>query len=271
MHQHLSTTKFFHITALHTAFQATYGADYYFGGESHDFWEIVIATEGEIGVTAGKDVFYLKKGQAILHEPNEFHNVWSEKGHEAGLLIFTFSADHLPNLPSRIFEVSELAVPVDILTEIRSAFQRHKGWIEGVREGCEQKAELALKRLELFLLQTFFENAPQKSGASLPQSAKHYADVVKFLEENLHRALSVAEIAKECRVGEVNLKKIFSRYAGVGVIAYFNHLKVRAAVGLLEGGATVREVSEQLGFLNQNYFCTVFKRVTGKTPKSFKR
>ncbi len=270
MHQHFNTERFFRITALHTAFQAVYGADYYFGGESHDFWEIVIVTEGEIGVTAGKDVFHLHRGQAILHTPNEFHNLWSERGREAGFVIFTFSAANLTPPPSRIFEVRDLAEPIDILTELRSSFQRHKGWIEAVREGCEQMAELALKRLELFLLRTIFENEPQKAGNPLSQSARHYAAVVKFLEENLHRNLSVGEIACACRIGEVNLKKIFSRYAGVGVIAYFNHLKMHAAVKLLEKGATVRETAEALGFVNQNYFCTVFKRVMGKAPKSFK-
>lgn len=270
MHQHFSTEHFFRITALHTAFQAVYGADYYVNGESHDFWEIVIVTEGEIGVTAGKDVFHLHRGQAILHTPNEFHNLWSERGREAGFVIFTFSAVNLTPPPSRIFEVRDLAEPIDILTQIRTALQRHKGWIVSVREGEEQKATLALKRLELFLLQTIFENKPQKTGTPLSESAKHYAAVVKFLEENLHRNLSVGEIAAACHIGEVNLKKIFSRYAGVGVIAYFNYLKMRAAVKLLEGGSTVREAAEALGFVNQNYFCTVFKRVMGKAPKSFK-
>ncbi len=270
MYQHLNTEKFFRVTALHTAFQAVYGADYYFGGESHDFWEIVIVTEGEIGVTAGKDVFHLRRGQAILHTPNEFHNLWSERGREAGFVIFTFSAANLTPPPSRIFEVRDLAEPIEILTDLRASLQRHKGWIEAVRAGCEQKAELAFKRLELFLLQTILANKPQKMGNPLSQSAKHYAAAVKFLEENLHRNLSVREIAAECQIGEVNLKKIFSRYAGMGVIAYFNYLKMRAAAELLAGGATVRETSEALGFLNQNYFCTVFKRVMGKTPKSFK-
>lgn len=270
MSQHLNTEHFFHITALHTAFQAVYGADYYFGGESHDFWEIVIVTEGEIGVTAGKDVFHLRRGEAILHTPNEFHNLWSERGREAGFVIFTFSAAHLTPPPTRVFEVRDLAEPLSILTELRAALQRHKGWIQAVREGYEQKAELALKRLELFLLQTVFESKLQKEGNPLSQSAKNYAVAVKFLEENLHRNLSVGEIAEGCRMGEVNLKKIFSRYAGMGVIAYFNRLKIRAATELLARGATVREASEAMGFLNQNYFCTVFKRVTGKPPKSFK-
>ena len=270
MYRHLNTENFFHITALYTAFQAVYGADYYVSGESHDFWEIVIVTEGEIGVTAGKDVFHLRRGQAILHTPNEFHNLWSERGQKAGFIIFSFSAIGLTPPPFRIFEVRDLAEPFSILEDVEASVQMHKHWAEDVQEGCEQKAMLAMKRLELFLLQTVFENKPQKVGNPLSQSAKHYAAAVRFLEENLHRNLSVGEIADACRIGEVNLKKIFSRYAGVGVIAYFNYLKMRKAVELLEGGATVRESAEQLGFLNQNYFCTVFKRVMGKAPKSFK-
>ena len=270
MYRHLNTENFFHITALYTAFQAVYGADYYVSGETHDFWEIVIVTEGEIGVTAGKDVFHLRRGQAILHEPNEFHNLWSERGHAAGFVIFSFSAPRLTLPPFKIFEVRDLSEPFSILAEIENSLQMHKHWAEGVKAGCEQKAALALKRLELFLLQTLFENQPQRAGNPLSQSAKHYAAVVKFLEENLHRNLSIAEIAAACQLGEVNLKKIFSRYAGVGVIAYFNHLKTQAAVKMLENGATVRETAEQLGFVNQNYFCTVFKRIMGKAPKSFK-
>ena len=38
-------------------------------GETHDFWEIVIVLDGEIGVTAGSKVINLKSGEAILHEP----------------------------------------------------------------------------------------------------------------------------------------------------------------------------------------------------------
>lgn len=270
MYRHLNTSDFFHITALYTAFQAVYGADYYVSGESHDFWEIVIVTEGEIGVTAGKDVFHLHRGQAILHTPNEFHNLWSERGQQAGFLIFSFSAKGLTAPPFRIFEVHDLAEPFAILAELKDSIKMHKHWAESVPEGCEQRAALAIKKLELFLLQTVFENKSAKAGNPLSQSAKHYAAAVKFLEENLHRNLSIAQISAECHIGEVNLKKIFSRYAGVGVIAYFNYLKMRAAVKLLESGSTVREAAEALGFLNQNYFCTVFKRVMGKAPKSFK-
>ena len=270
MYRHLDITDFFHITSLYTAFRAVYGADYYVSGETHDFWEIVVVTEGEIGVTAGKEVHHLSKGQAILHEPNEFHNLWSERGREAGILIFSFSAQNLPAPDFRIFEIQELSEPLSILDELQNTLVFHKHWAEGVKEGQTREAMLAIKHLESFLLHTVTQNTHQMPHGHLSQSTKHYAEVVRFLEENLHRSLNVQEIARACQIGDVNLKKIFSRYAGMGVIAYFNHLKIRAATKMLERGATVREASEAMGFLNQNYFCTVFKRVTGKPPKSFK-
>jgi len=270
MYRHLNTEDFFHITALYTAFQAVYGADYYVSGETHDFWEIVIVTEGEIGVTAGKEIFHLKKGQAVWHAPNEFHNLWSERGREAGILIFTFSAPRLSPPPFKIFKVRDLAEPLGILADVQKNVQMHKHWAMEAKPECHTGAELAIKRLELFLLQSLSENRVREEQGHLPQSAKHYAMVVRFLEENLHRNLTVAQIAKECRMGEVNLKKTFSRYAGMGLISYFNAMKIRAAADLLRKGATVREASEAMGFLNQNYFCTVFKRVMGKPPKSFK-
>ena len=71
--------KCIRISALFSAFRQVFGKDYYFGGETHDFWELVCVVEGAIGVTAGKDVFLLEAGQAVLHRPMEFHSFWSEK------------------------------------------------------------------------------------------------------------------------------------------------------------------------------------------------
>jgi AraC-like DNA-binding protein len=134
----------------------------------------------------------------------------------------------------------------------------------------EAKAAIAIKRLELYLLELMSTAAQGVRIGGSSQSAQNYATVVRYLEENLYRPLTVAEIAKACNMGEVNLKKTFSRYAGLGVISYFNRLKIHAAVEMLERGATVRECAESLGFLNQNYFSTVFARIMGKPPKSYK-
>ena len=71
-------------------------------------------------------------------------------------------------------------------------------------------------------------------------------------------------------MSEVNLKKTFSKYLNIGVINYYNNLKINSAMTMLKDGMTVRETAEALGFANQNYFSTVFKRITGRTPSNYR-
>lgn len=56
----------------------------------------------------------------------------------------------------------------------------------------------------------------------------------------------------------------------MGVIHYFNHLKIMAATEMLKNGLTVKETATALGFANQNYFSTVFKRITWSAPTHYK-
>ena len=51
---------------------------------------------------------------------------------------------------------------------------------------------------------------------------------------------------------------------------YFNNIKITAAKSMLKEGFTVKETSEKFGFSNQNYFSTVFKKITGKSPSDFR-
>ena len=39
-----------------TAFEANYSTDFYFKGEYHDFWEIVVVLSGNIGVTTSQQM-----------------------------------------------------------------------------------------------------------------------------------------------------------------------------------------------------------------------
>jgi RNA polymerase sporulation-specific sigma factor len=65
------------------------------------------------------------------------------------------------------------------------------------------------------------------------------------------------------RMGAELLRESERCYAETGREARLSELAEKC-------GIDVREAAEAMGFVNQNYFCTVFKRVMGKAPKSFK-
>jgi len=91
------------------------------------------------------------------------------------------------------------------------------------------------------------------------------------MEAAIENSLSMAELTQISGMSESSVKRIFARYTGMGPMRYYMDMKVRRAIALLGEGLRVGEVSQRLGFENQNYFCTAFKRVTGCTPTQFRK
>lgn len=255
----------FQIKKIYTAFSKKCDSRFFFEGETHNFWEIVIVLDGEIGITSGNGVFLLESGQAIIHAPMEFHRLWSEGGSCPEIIIFSFEAINVPEYSSKLFEVRNMEIPKRVLTEIEAAFLFDGGCVKEIKNPACLDSQIALKDFEMFLLQILSQRSVKKAPKSTG-SAGNYNAIVTVLENNLYKSLSVADIARMCGMSEINLKKTFSKYAGMGVMQYFNRMKTAEATRLLKSGRSVKEVAASLGFANQNYFSTVFKRITGTAP-----
>ena len=264
----VDTSNIFRLRGIYTAFRRKFHCNYYYAGEAHDLWELVIVLHGKIGVTAGANVYTLSEGQAILHEPMEFHRLWSEGDTAPEAIIFTFYADCIPQYSTRIYHDVNLSAVENILSALREAFETDRYCLIRLKDAYAVQAQIALKTLEVFMLKTLTQAA--EASAPRSRSAQNYETIVRVLESNLDKNLSVGEIAQMCNMGEVNVKQTFSRYAGMGVMQYFNRIKVTRAAAMLQKGSTVQEVAAALGFASQNYFSTVFKRITGKSPSAYK-
>ena len=95
-----------------------------------------------------------------------------------------------------------------------------------------------------------------------------FKKAVKYMIVNISLSLPLENIADYCNVSVATLKRIFIRYAGVGVHKYFLSLKIKRAKELLISGENVTTTAEKLGFSSQGYFSCAFKRETGVLPSS---
>ena len=94
--------------------------------------------------------------------------------------------------------------------------------------------------------------------------------ILSVLEQNIYRKLTISQIAKLCNMSESNLKKVFNKYAAKGIMNYFNTIKIKKAAQCIGSGMSIKETACLLGFSDQNYFSTVFKRVMGVSPAKYK-
>lgn len=257
------------ITKLYTVYQRMFESDYRFKGETHDFWELVCVCAGKISVAADSDIFELRAGQAILHPPMQFHNINVIGGEPATVTVFTFYGVNIPDLKNKICSIRDITEinMLFSLAEKQFNIHRERFIVESLKSNNESCFEY-IKRLELLL--TVLEPIT-KIQKQVSRKANNYSYIVEVMNENISKRLSVTQIAQICKMSTINLQKTFSYYAGVGIMTYFNRLKMQYAAQLISEGSSVKAAAFEVGFQDQNYFSTVFKRIMGYAPRECNR
>ncbi len=262
----------FNISELYTAFIDKRHKNYIFKGESHDFWEIMLVLDGTIGATVGSNVIVLNKGQAILYEPMEFHRMWCEFETESEIAVLTFGCENIPIDKTLIFNVEKPLRDkiVKLIDSIKDNFTMHGINITGERENNLINCQIVLKQTEEFILK-ILNNTHIKTQSQKLKSAQNYTAIIKVLESNIENNLNVPQIAKLCNMSEINLKKTFAKYSGMGIKKYYNTLIMNEAGLMLREGFSVAETAQKLNFNDSNYFSTAFKRIMGTSPLNYKK
>lgn len=251
----------------------SFPADHYFPGESHNFWEMVFVMSGKVGVTADKNVYIVERGNVVIHKPNEFHSIWSEGGTAPDVIILSFEAKNMPAPSSTtyILSDSDMNKIKQIAEDARTIFSYRYETYEPTSVICgkEYDASYLILSLECLIHEIMLNpNIEETRHNSL--SARNYSLILSVLEENLYLRPDLPDIARLCNMSESNLKKVFSKYAGCGIMQYFHTMKMKKAAELLSGGMSVKETASTLGYADQNYFSSVFKRVIGISPSKYK-
>lgn len=269
MYKRLPIEQKIRISSLYTLFSDTREPNYHFEGERHDFWEVVCVLDGKVGVASDNELYTLNEGQAIFHKPMEFHNIWS-KSCKNTIFIFSFEGS-MPALKHRVynFGATERAL-IGQITELFPKTFKYTGLImNAINPGMEHYAELIVKKLELLII-SLLNNTEVDVLDLDTKSAQNYLHIISVLNDNITASLTVEKIADICSMSPSNLKKTFRKYSSVGIIKYFNKLKIEKAQKLLNEGYTVKETASALGYTDQNYFSVVFKRITGYSPIKYK-
>lgn len=96
--------------------------------------------------------------------------------------------------------------------------------------------------------------------------------VTDFIEANLHRQISLKELAAVACLSPFHFSRLFKKRVGVSPLAYLAQRRVEAAKQQMRTkGATLAQVALDCGFASQSHFNTVFKTVTGSTPGQYRK
>ena len=254
------------IDRLYTAFTAHYDSTFYFPGESHDFWELDAILDGRSGVTSATEIYDCGAGEVVIHPPGVFHTARASGARGVSVLTISFSAPYAErHIPAGKFILNERERA--LLGLLREELERDGGkkTLYSVSRENEQMVKNLLEALCLSLNRRRAESATPERA----EQAALFSEVAGWMQQHVDDALSVADVCTACGVGRTTLKNLFHRYASMGVMQYYNHLRVRRAVALMSEGHGMAQIAEIMHFSSQNYFSDFFRRETGIPPSRY--
>lgn len=111
---------------------------------------------------------------------------------------------------------------------------------------------------------------PEHNANSLPQYKLQCA--LDYINSNLEEALTLAELAEAVGMSPYYFARQFKQSTGLAPHQYLSERRIERAKELLtDTNASIADIGLRLGFSNQSHFTAQFRKLTGTTPRNFRK
>ena len=127
------------------------------------------------------------------------------------------------------------------------------------------------KRVYEFYLSSLPSDAKLPTGRVSAQEQKFLRTIQEYVSENLHRSISLDDLAGAVCLSSSSLYKKMKEYADISPMEYVMKVRLHRAVELLrDDSISVQDVAMAVGFNTHSFFSDCFKREFGMTPRQWR-
>ncbi len=234
----------------------------------HSFFEIHFTLSDKITYECEKGNFYtINEGEFVLFSPKTQHTV-SEHSNNPVRLSVTFVLEENGYLYNEL-----------------SNKEYYKG---SITKKMVSNIEEILKEIEHrdFFSQTVIKNrifdliceisrsvGLSEAGEAAERDSDMRVDMIKqYISDNKNILLTCKDVAEQCHFNVKYINRVFKNKTGETLLEYIHKVKIRDAEQLLDNEKlSLEKISRQLGFANEFYFNSFFKRYTGIAPGQYRK
>ena len=111
-----------------------------------------------------------------------------------------------------------------------------------------------------------------EQNRSVSVSNPHIQAVIRLIDDDICRDCGLQSIAKEVCVSPSYLSRLFHIETGMTLTEYVNLKRVFCGKHLLETtDEKIHQIAYQCGMNDYNYFCRLFKRYIGVSPRQYRK
>lgn len=121
-------------------------------------------------------------------------------------------------------------------------------------------------------LRVEFERCQKAMELKARRYRKEVNQVIEYVKLNICEKITLGMLAKEVRMNESYLSRIFKQETGTSLFQYMNELKIKKAMELLrQPYVMVKEVAAAVGIEDPFYFNRLFNKICGLSPTDYKK
>ena len=249
-----------------TFFDQDAAGDFYFRGESHEAYELVLVDQGKLhNLVNGQDVSLVQQELLIIGS-GVWHMQFSDVPVRFLTISFELSGDSLAPVVGK-----RLALPARLRPVMESMLRERAD--PGL---CSYDCLAAL--LQLLLIGLLREEASGKKSPPAPLPATQRAEhriveqALRLLADRAGRKLSLRELAAALNVSVPYLCRLFDEHLGMPPGRYISKIRLEECKALLrEGELSMGEIAGQMGFSSAQHFSRQFRQWFGMTPTQYAR
>lgn len=105
-----------------------------------------------------------------------------------------------------------------------------------------------------------------------PKTTGNIEKAVAYIQDNLHRELSIQDISRNSNLSKTMLYEAFHRRFHCTVSGYINSKRVERSMELLrKTDLSMEDISQRVGFSSASYYSKIFKKHTGTSPLQYRK
>ena len=252
----------------------------------HNFFEIAYVYSGSGTLGIQDRILTAKKGDLLVIGSTLYHRI-TGKSRMPLVLAALFFEPNLIRTDSGV-EGTELLAPflwqdpdfphivpakTGIPTQVFDLMQQIRGELPSDDPRVRLAVRTYLRMILALLMMHFSAHTGGVARAQRQEQAlARFQPLFRYLEEKAAEPMHIRDAARICAMSESHFMALFKATTGQSFTAYLNHYRVERAQSLLtRTDKTISEISQELGFCDQSYFGTVFRRLSGMTPASYRR
>ncbi len=205
-----------------------------------------------------RDLCELGLDEAVIRKEMHEVQIVEECAFHVGIRLLNFMANHIISVEDELYLQKEL-------------HQKEREILK--HENIQMNLKNDLQKLSILILkdEVDYKSNIQDADSQSEQQQAIIKRAHEFIEENFSKPLALSDVAEAVYLSPNYFSTLFKEITGDTFSTFLNTVRIQEGKKLLrETSLPIKQIVEQVGFEDYNYFNRVFKKIIGIPPATYR-